>query len=201
MRSFPSLTIVAGLAVALSNAPIAFGKTVEIDPAKSKVGWTGKKVAGQHNGTVSVKSGQVDLEGDTLKGGEVLIDMSSIKNEDLKDPEFNAKLTGHLKSDDFFGVEQHPTSKFKISSIKALKGKKDATHEISGDLTIKGVTHPVSFPAKIEVKDGTASAKGKLKIDRTKYNVKYGSGKFFENLGDKMINDEFELDLDLKSKI
>lgn len=199
MRLTTSTTIVAAL---LALSPYALAKSVAVDPAQSSVRWLGKKVVGdKHDGSVAVKSGQVELEGNELKGGEVVIDMGSIKNDDVKDATYNAKLTGHLKSDDFFGVATHPTSQFKIKSVKALKGRKDATHEITGDLTIKGVTHPVTFPAKVEVKNGIASAKGKLVVDRTKYNVRYGSGKFFENLGDKMISDEFELDIDLKSKI
>lgn len=190
----------AALLTALLIATPAFAKTVDIDPAKSSVRWLGKKVAGQHNGTVAVQSGQVELNGDQLKGGQVTIDMRSIKNEDLKDAEYNAKLVGHLKSDDFFAVEKNPTSTFKITAVKPLKNRKDATHEITGDLTIRGTTHPITFPAKVEVKKGEVSAQGKLTVDRTKYNVRYGSGKFFENLGDKMINDTFELELNLVAK-
>ncbi len=186
----------------LLSSSLAFAKTADIDGAKSSVRWTGKKVTGQeHTGTVAVQSGIVELSGNELKGGEITIDMRSLKNEDLKDAEYNAKLTGHLKSDDFFAVEKNPTSTFKITSVKPLKNRSDATHEITGDLTIRGTTQPVTFPAKIEVKNGAASAKGKVTVDRTKYNVRYGSGKFFENLGDKMIKDTFELDLDLRSKI
>jgi polyisoprenoid-binding protein YceI len=161
----------------------------------------GKKVTGQHNGTVALKSGKVDLDGKTLKGGKFEIDMNSIVVEDLKDPTYNAKLTGHLKSDDFFGVAKFPTSTFVITSVKPVKNEKDATHEITGDLTIKGITQPVTFPAKVEFKDGEAHAKGKAMVDRTKYNIRYGSGKFFENLGDKMISDNFEMDLDLAAKL
>ncbi len=188
------------LAATLMTAP-AFAKTAAIDLSQSSVKWTGKKVTGQHTGVINLKSGEVDVEKNALKGGSFEVDMDSIKVEDIKDAENNGKLTGHLKSDDFFGVAKNPTSKLKITSVKEIKGNPEATHEITGDLTIKGITHPVTFPAKVEIKDDSASATGKVTIDRTKYDIKYGSGKFFENLGDKMINDTFELDVALKAKI
>src|SRR5690606_22867425 len=126
--------------------------------------------------------------------------MTSIIVEDLKDPEYNGKLVGHLKSDDFFSVDKFPVATFKITSVKPTN-KNLGTHEVTGNLTIKGITHAVKFPATIEFKDGLATAKGKLKVDRTKYNIRYGSGKFFENLGDKMIDDNFEIELNVISKI
>jgi polyisoprenoid-binding protein YceI len=183
-----------------ASQALAKAKELSIDPAQSTIKWTGKKVTGQHHGVINLKSGTVEVDKDALKGGQFEVDMTSIKNEDISDAENNAKLTGHLKSDDFFGVNKFSTATFKITSVKPLKGQKDATHEITGDLTIKGITHPVTFPAVVEVKGDKASAQGKVTIDRTKYGIKYGSGQFFENLGDKMINDTFELDLDLKSK-
>lgn len=179
----------------------SFAKQVAIDTNTSKVQWLGKKVTGQHNGTVKLKSGTVDIEGSNIKSGNFDMDMTSIVVEDLKDATYNKKLTDHLKSDDFFGVDKFPVSSFKITSVKPIKNKKDGTHEITGDLTIKGVTHPVTFPATVEVKNGVATAKGKAVIDRTKYNIRYGSGKFFQNLGDKMIDDTFQVDLDLQAKI
>ena len=191
-------TIGAALIVALPL--IASAKPVSIDTSTSKLNWVGKKVTGQHNGTVNLKSGEVDLDGSAVKGGQFVIDMTSIADTDLTDAKNNAKLTGHLKSEDFFGVEKNPTATFKITSIKPVKGKKDANVEVTGDLTVKGQTNPVTFPAMVEVKDGKASAKGNISVDRTKFNVRYGSGKFFDNLGDKMINDSFDIALDLKTK-
>jgi polyisoprenoid-binding protein YceI len=176
----------------------AFAKPTPIDTKKSVINWVGKKVTGKHNGRVWLKTGSVDLDKNTIKGGDFVIDMASIKVDDLKDPDYNGKLTGHLKSDDFFGVAAHPTSTFKITSVKPLK-KDGNTHEITGDLTIKNITKSVSFPAKVDIKGNKATAKGTLKVDRTLFDVKYGSGKFFDNLGDKMINDEFEIELDIKT--
>lgn len=178
----------------------AEAKTVALDPAASTINWVGKKVTGQHHGTVNLKAGEVELANNTIKGGNFEIDMNSIKDIDLTDEGYNKKLITHLKSDDFFGVEKYPTSTFKITSVKSLAGVKDANTQITGDLTIKGTTESISFPAQVEVNGEKATAKANLKVDRTKHNVRYGSGKFFQNLGDKMINDEFELALDLKTK-
>jgi polyisoprenoid-binding protein YceI len=188
--------LLAGGALAASAS---FAKTVSVDPAQSQVRWVGKKVAGEHSGTIGLKSGQLELDGHALKGGRFEIDMSSIADEDLKDAEWNGKLIGHLKSDDFFAVAKHPVSSFVITAAKPVKGLAGVTHEITGDLTIKGITHPVSFPASVEVKGDKVHATGKVQVDRTKYEIRYGSGKFFQNLGDKMINDSFEIALDLKN--
>jgi polyisoprenoid-binding protein YceI len=180
-------------------APAA-AKAAELDTTKSTVKWLGKKVTGQHDGTIAVKGGAIEVDKNTVKGGTIEIDMTSIKVLDIKETEYNKKLNDHLNSDDFFSVAKHPVSTLKIKEAKELKGNKDATHEIKADLTIKGITHPVTFPAKVDVKDGKASAKGKITVDRTLFEIKYGSGKFFQNLGDKMINDTFELDFDVTTK-
>jgi len=177
-------------------------KKVEVDTASSKLKWVGKKVTGQHDGAIALKSGSFELAGSEIKGGTFEIDMKSITVADIKDAETNGKLVGHLKNDDFFGVDKHPTASIKVKSLKAL-AKPEAgktSHEVVADLTIKGKTHPVTFPALIETKDGIVKAKATVTIDRTKYDVKYGSGKFFKGLGDKMINDEFTVELDLSSK-
>src|SRR5688572_29932417 len=118
--------ILASIAFAMVSVG-AHAKPTSIDTKKSLINWVGKKVTGQHNGRVWFKAGQVDIDKNLLKGGNFEIDMSSIKVDDLKDPEYNAKLTGHLKSDDFFGVDKHPTSKFKITSVKAVN-KNGNTH-------------------------------------------------------------------------
>lgn len=182
------------------KAPEAAAKVMTIDAAKSTVKWLGKKVTGQHEGTIAVKGGSIELEKNNLKGGSIEIDMTTIKNTDLKDAEYNKKLTDHLNSDDFFSTAKNPVATLKIKEAKELKGNKEATHEVTGDLTIKGITHPVTFPAKVEIKDGIAAAQGKITIDRTQYEIKYGSGKFFQNLGDKMINDTFELTFEVMAK-
>jgi polyisoprenoid-binding protein YceI len=125
--------------------------------------------------------------------------MHSIVDEDLTDPGANQKLTGHLKSDDFFGVDKHPTATFKIVEATPIATQTPGgpTHTVKGDLTIKGQTQSVSFPATITVAGDKGEANATVMVDRTLYGIRYGSGKFFQNLGDKMISDEFELRLKL----
>lgn len=155
--------------------------------------WLGKKVTGQHTGSISVATGKVEIAGKEIKGGEFEIDMNSITCTDL-DAENGAKLIGHLKSDDFFGAEKYPTAKFVLKSVKN-NGKDN--FEVSGDLTIKDKTNPITFPAVIKMDDTKFVAVSTIKIDRSKYDVRYGSKSFFEGIGDKAINDDFEIKLNL----
>ena len=173
-----------------------------IDPAASTVGWEGSKkiVDSKHFGTVTVKSGTIDAQGEQITSGTIEIDMTTIVNKDLEDATYNQKLVTHLKSEDFFDVTKFPTSKFVIKKAKAQKGKGGATHELTGDLTIKSETHPIIVPATLALKDGTWTGKAQITIDRTKWNLRYGSDKFFKSLGDKVISDEIKLDLNLTAK-
>ena len=167
--------------------------TLNVNTSISKIGWLGKKVVGQHSGQISIKSGQVTLQEGKITGGMFSIDMNTITCDDLKD-EYNAKLIGHLKSDDFFGPEKFPTADFKITSVKYI-GKTNA--QITGDLTIKGITHALTFPTDVTPGKNNVHAKATIKVDRTKYDIKYGSGSFFDNLGDKAIENEFTLTVNL----
>lgn len=174
-------------------------KTIELDPASSSVDWIGKKITGQHHGTLNVKSGKVDVKGSELVGGTFEIDMTSLKVLDITDPENNGKLLGHLKSDDFFSIEKFPTATFVIKSVKPQIGK-DTTHVISGDLTIKGKTNPIEFPARLKATGAKFEGSASIAVDRTRWDIKYRSGKFFADLGDKVINDNFNLDLKFVTK-
>lgn len=167
--------------------------TYTVDVAKSSVTWLGKKVAGSHNGTISLKSGSLAIDGAKLTGGSFVIDMTSIKDADGSE-----KLEGHLKADDFFGAEKFPTATFVITKVAGS----GANVTITGNLTIKGTTKPVSFPATVAVNtDGTVSAvAGKITVDRTKYDIKYGSKSFFDSIGDKAIDDNFEIGVKLVAK-
>ncbi|MBK3517590.1 YceI family protein [Carboxylicivirga marina] len=156
-----------------------------VDTSLSQITWLGKKVTGEHTGNISLKSGSLKMDGKKLKGGEFVVDMNSITCSDIDNKDYNAKLVGHLKSDDFFGVEKHALSTLKLVTVTP----NGTDYKIGGELTIKGKTHPVSF----DVTQNNGVFAGKLMVDRTKYDVRYGSGKFFDNLGDKMIYDEFEL--------
>lgn len=178
-------------------------KLVNLDLEQSKVEWTGEKLTGSHTGNVNLKSGQAIIEDGKLVGGKFEIGMDTIVDKDLTDSNDNAKLTKHLKSDDFFGVQSFPVTTFTITKATEIAGSKagEANYNIAGDLTIKGITLPISFPARVEITDTTAMASAALEVDRTKYNVRYGSGKFFENLGDKLIYDNFKINLDLKGAV
>jgi polyisoprenoid-binding protein YceI len=186
--------------VILSFGFLFAGDIVKVDVSKSSIGWLGKKVTGQHNGTISLKSGEFKTEDGKLIGGSFDVDMTSIVVEDLKDADWNAKLVGHLKSDDFFSVEKFPAAAFKITDVKAVN-KDGSNYHIKGELTIKGITNTIEFPAKVENSETGTSASARIVVDRAKFDVRYGSGSFFENLGDKMIYDDFTLDVKLVSAV
>ncbi len=171
---------------------------LEIDSKASKVYWTGKKVTGEHTGYVSVDNGKVWVENNNVVGAEVNMDLNSIVCTDLTDENWNKKLVGHLKSDDFFSVEKYPVAKFEITSM--TKNNNTGDYNVKGNLTMKGTSHEISFPAKVAVTNGIVSANGTATIDRTKWNIQYSSGKFFEGLGDKMIYDDFEITFDIKTR-
>jgi len=180
--------LVASVIVLTSLSFATMNKEVNVN--ESSVTWTGKKVTGSHTGTIQLKSGHFKVEDEKLIGGEFVIDMTTINNNDLTG-EYKGKLEGHLKSNDFFGIEKYPTAKLIITSV-AKKG--DETYGVVANLTIKDETHPVTFD--LHWKENLASAK--LSIDRTKFNVRYGSGSFFDDLGDKTIYDNFDLEVNLK---
>ena len=163
-------------------------KEMPVNVKKSSITWKGYKVTGDHEGKITLDSGVLIFDGQTLTGGKFTMDMSSISTTDLEG-ESAGKLDGHLKSADFFGVEKHPTAKFEITKAVASGN----TYKVTGDLTIKNITNPISFD--MTVSGNTAVAQ--LKIDRAKYNVKYGSGSFFDDLGDRTIYDEFDLNVKL----
>lgn len=164
----------------------------QVDSKESKLNWTGKKVTGQHQGTINIADGKLDVENNVLKGGSFSLDTRSIAVTDIKDEGSNAKLLGHLKSEDFFSVEKFLSASFTTTSVTSKGG---GTYEVSGKLTIKGITNPITFPATVTVDGSKLTAKAAIKVDRTKYNIKYGSKSFFEGIGDKAIYDDFDLDV------
>lgn len=179
---------------------VAKAQILKLDKSGSTVKWmASKKIGSAHNGTITVKDGQIEMRDGNIVGGNIVIDMASIQNEDLKgSPDFQKKLVGHLSSADFFNVEKFPTSTFKITGAEK---KSDTDWVIKGELTMIGQTQPVEVPAKIASSESGMTGEAKLKLDRTKWGLKYGSGNFFKELAaDKIINDEIELDLKLSSK-
>ncbi|TNJ42136.1 YceI family protein [Tamlana fucoidanivorans] len=187
IKTIAILTLVTVFAMSFS-AIERIEKPVKVD--ESKVVWKGYKVTGSHEGTITLKDAKLILDDDKLTGGEFVIDMTSISVTDLEG-EYQGKLEGHLKSDDFFGVEKFPTAKLVFTNVKP-SGKN--AYAVTGDLTIKGKTNPVDFTISIYGSKATAN----LKIDRSKFDVRYGSTSFFDNLKDKAIYDEFDIIADLE---
>lgn len=193
-------TVLAVAAVTVLAVP-ALAADLAVDTAKSSVKWKGEKklVSSNHHGILKLKSGKVQTDAKGLvTGGEFVIDMGSIDNQDLKDPKDKAKLEGHLKSEDFFAVEKFPTAKFVVKSV--TPGGAADQFKVAGDLTIRDKTNPVEFAATIKKNGADYTAKSdEFTIDRSKFDVKYNSGKFFDPaaLGDKIIKDELTVALDL----
>jgi len=162
--------------------------TKSVDIENSVINWTGSKLTGKHTGTLHLTDGSLQFTDGKLTGGAFTIDMTSLASIDLQGGTA-AKLLGHLSSDDFFGVATYPTAQLTITEV----GMAEGAYAVTADLTIKGKTAPVSFIANID----PSGAKADITVDRTVYDVKYGSGKFFDNLGDKVINDNFDLSVSL----
>ncbi len=191
-NTFSFVALISVLAI----SALAFTGAIEsfkVDTKSSYIDWKGYKVTGKHYGKVMLKNGDLKFENGKLVGGSFEIDMSTIICEDLQGAMAD-KLVGHLKSDDFFGVAKYPTAKFVIT--RASEGNA-GEYRIRGDLTIKSTTKSISFNATVNEKDGKRIAKADIKIDRSDFDVRYGSGSFFDNLGDKTIYDEFDLSVNL----
>lgn len=171
--------------IIMTNTSTLTAQYYKADPEKSVLEWTGRKVVGKHYGEIALKEGEFTVEDNSITSGSFIIEMSSIRCDDLTGAT-NERLVGHLKSDDFFS-----TDKFPYSTLKIIEGGvfKDNRAEVKGELTIKDSTHPVTFTVTRE--DNIYSAI--VNVDRTLYSVRYGSGKFFDNLGDNMIDDNFTL--------
>ncbi len=162
----------------------------KVNLEKSKVEWIGEKIGGQHNGEIQLKSGEIQFTENKIETGSFSIDMNTIICTDLEDAGYNQKLVGHLKSDEFFGVEKHPIATFKVTNSSSFVNNK-AT--LTGNLTIKGITKKITFKVTKSKNIFTAN----LDVDRSEFNVRYGSNSFFDNLGDAAIYDIFKLKIKL----
>lgn len=197
MKRFLVFSPVLALAIfvlgsAFTKPPVKF----VVDTNATVLDWVAKKVTGQHNGKVNVTAGELVIDGVKVQSGSFTIDMNSITIEDIQGGS-NAKLLAHLKSDDFFSVENNPTAQFVLSSVTPKSG---STYTVKGKLTIKGITQDIDFPADIKFEGKNMMATAKIKVDRTKFDIRYRSSNFFENLGDKAIYDDFELALNLVAR-
>ncbi len=171
-------------------------KKYTVDTTATTLTWLAKKVTGSHNGTIKVSGGDISIDGVKVQSGNFVIDMNSMVILDIQGGS-NAKLLGHLKSDDFFSVDKFPTTRFVLTSVTQKSG---STYTVKGKLTIKGITQDIEFPAEIGFSGKTMTAKAKIKVDRTKFDIKYRSSNWFQDLGDKAIYDDFEMELNLVAK-
>ncbi len=170
----------------------------QVETSKSKIHWTGKKVTGEHTGTLALFGGEVHSSGDELLAANVKMDMNSIVCTDLTNEQWNKKFVDHLKSDDFFSVEKFPEAVFMVTEFKSMNPDENGNnYEVKGLLTIKGISNEITFPARVDVSGAEITALGSATIDRTKYDIRYGSGSFFKGLGDNMIYDDFEITFEL----
>lgn len=176
-------------------------KTHNVNTEKSTIFWTGKKVTGMHTGTLMLKEGTVTVKDGLPVQAMMTMDMTSIAVTDLQDADSRGKLTGHLNSPDFFSTADHPVGVFKSTSFTPIEGATDRkpNYTVKGVLTLKGITHEVEFPAFIAVRDQGIVANGKITIDRSKWDIKYGSSSFFEGLGDKVIYDDIDMNFVLST--
>jgi polyisoprenoid-binding protein YceI len=168
-----------------------------VDVKSSNIVWKGYKVTGEHTGDVKLKNGSLQFADGKLSGGSFEVDMNSITCKDMQG-EYGDKLVGHLKSEDFFGVSKYPTAKFTIT--RAIPQDTKGNYKIIGNLKIKESTKEVKFFANVSEQGNMVKATGTMKVDRSEYNIQYGSGSFFDNLGDKTIYDEFDLAVELTAK-
>lgn len=185
-----TLKFVGMLLIAAFVSASASAQKNVVNTLKSNIVWTGNKIGGSHTGSIKIKEGYFEVKKGVIVSGKVVIDMNSMTNTDLKDEGYNQKLIGHLKSDDFFGVEKYPTASFTISKPSKLKNGKAV---LTGALSIKGKTEPITFDL---VQKGAVYTT-QLKVDRSQYDVRYGSKSFFDNIGDKAIDDIFILDIQI----
>lgn len=178
--------------ISTDTAQQASDATYTVNTDKSLIVWTGREITTSlHFGNIYFASGQFEVKSGLISGGEFVVDMTTIDNQDLP-VERRSRLEAHLKSDDFFSVESHPTA---LLSIKSSESVSEGKWLVSGELTIKTFTHPVEF----EMLNSNDGWKANLVFDRSKYEVKFRSGTFFENLGDKLIYDDIELAINLKT--
>jgi polyisoprenoid-binding protein YceI len=164
----------------------------EVVNTQSNIDWVGKKITGAHNGTIAIKEGEIILNDDKITGGKFIIDTTSIKILDVTDPALNAQFFGHLASDDFFSSEKYPEAVLEIISVNG--------EHVNADLTIKGITHPINFDVTVSVTGDVLKATGVIVVDRTKYEMKFRSGNFFKDLGDTLIYNDFELNVNVTAK-
>ena len=175
--------------------------TLQVDLENSQIKWIGRKVTGEHSGTLNLSGGWVVLDKHSINSGKFIFDMASISNTDIESPEWKQKLEDHLKSEDFFHTDSFPHAILEIKGPQSLiieNSKK--SDQILADLTIRGITHEIKFPLDLIQSQNNFKAEGSVDIDRTLYNIQYKSGKYFDELGDKLIYDNFTVQFMVQTK-
>lgn len=186
--------LIAAIFLFVSSIGFCASKEITLNKENGQITWKGKKVTGEHFGNVDLAKGNLKFEMGELRGGTIEVDMRTINNSDIADKEYNAKLVNHLKSEDFFSTEKYPTATFEITSVMPAKG---ATYDVRGNLIIKGIKKPASLKVNKSEEKDKIKFKGDLVFDRTNYDIKFKSKKFFEGLGDKLIYDDVTLSVEL----
>jgi len=191
------LSFIVMLLTVLGTGMAAKAVDYGLDKGASTVKWVAKKVTGQHNGTISFESGSVVVTKNAISGGSFVINMKSIVDEDITNEDMKKKLLGHLASDDFFSIDKFPESKLVVKKVSPISG---TNYHFVADLTIKGITNPVEFDANVTFNGNQLNTKGLITVNRTLYGIKYGSGSFFQGLGDKVIYDDFTLEFNVSAQ-
>lgn len=183
------------------TAAATAGEQLTVDAAASSIHWKGTKVAGEHVGTIALKSGELTVNGETASG-KFVIDMNTITDEDLPTQVLKDQLTNHLKSDAFFDVATYPETTFTITKVeKAANATDSVNYNISGNLKLKDVEKNITFGAKITKEDNIYKAVTvPFSIDRTQWNVKYGSKTLFADLKENIVNDNIEFQITIVAK-
>jgi polyisoprenoid-binding protein YceI len=191
------------IALIMATLTLSAKNTYITDVENSEIKWVGKKVTGEHWGYVPLDAGIMHVKDGRLVSGEFTANLNLLNVKDIEDEEMNAKLEGHLKSPDFFSVAKYPQAYFKINKalVNAFASDGEPNYTLSGELTIKGKTHPITFPAIVKIEDNKINAKANFVFDRAKYDIRFNSGSFFENLGDNLIYDEIPLSINIVAEI
>ena len=175
--------------------------TLQVDMENSQIKWIGRKVTGEHSGTLNLSGGWVGLDKNSINSGKFIFDMESISNTDIESPEWKQKLEDHLKSEDFFHTDSFPHAILEIKKRQSLIIENSIiSAQVLADLTIRGITHEIKFPFDLTQSQNNFNAEGSVDIDRTLYNIQYKSGKFFDELGDKLIYDNFTVQFMVQTK-
>ncbi len=171
---------------AAAMSPVLSDGSYQVEPAPSRLAWQASKVKAAHTGLVAIKSGSIQVAGGVLTGASLVVDMTNLTSDENIE-----SLVKHLKGPDFFNTDVYPEASLVVKSVQA--GARSGEYFLSGDLTIRDVTAPINFTAQVFSADGRLDIKSDIVIDRTKWNIKYGSGQFFKDLGDQMISDQIKL--------